>query len=233
MKIKINIKNTRLFSDVVQLIDKESFSTLVEDLRIKWGIKKFFEDYDSFYAHISFQKELGGWRKFREDIKKVRALFNRSENFDQAIEYAIAFNEIPDGAYETYTTDVISDPTDPDNESKYKYAIFPTITTTNEDVIAALRILKTKMKAGLEQKKDPKKMETAVSNYTFELGPQYTPPSKKTTNIVRNREAYWMKKDNLSHREIAKKLTENGIRAIKKDVINGLRSFKAKLRLSI
>jgi len=227
-RIEIKIKNKRHFADVAVLVDKPDFIDWINQLRTKWKIDKNFNDYMDFLSHIRKQeKERGVRNEFEKDVEKIRLAFNRSHNFDEVITYAIAFGKIYEGCYNPCYYEQIVDPIDPNDECKYKYAIIVTPNTVLEDINPVLEDIKIRMKKGLEQKKDKKKMDSSLANYSFELGPQYSTPSRKVENIVRDRNWYWLHKK-MSYQKILDKSKKEVI--TKDGVIKAVRAYEQRLQ---
>lgn len=229
-KIEIDIKNTRYFADVAILADRPDFIKAVNQLRTKWKIENNFKDEVPFLSHIKkLEKERNLLGEFDKDIKKLRLEYNRSSNFDGIIFCAVAFGRVFDGVYNPCYYEKIKDTDDPDNELKYKYAIIVTPNTVLEDINPVLEDIKTRMKKGLEQKKDKKKMDASLTDYSFELGPQYSTPSRKVENIVRDREWYWFHKK-MSYSKVLKKALEDGEVITKDGVIKAIISYEQRLK---
>lgn len=228
-RIKINTTDKRHYYSITLLVDKPEFIEWVLDLRKKWKIKKLFSptNYISFYSHIR-EASNKNWELFQKDIERVRTAFGRLPNFDEVIMYAIAFTEVPDGAYKSCYAETIVDPSDPNDESKYKYAIIISPDTSTKDVSKVLNELKKKIKAGLKQKKDPKVMQEAVANYKFELGPNYTPTPRVMGNIIRDREWYWLKQ-NHSYAQVHKIAQEDGYKISKDGVVKAIVAYTERL----
>ncbi len=229
-KIEISINNKRHYADVAILVDKPDFIDGINKLRTKWKIEESFkpEQYHDFLVHIRKQEKKGGG-EFEEDVKKVRLAYNRSPNFEDVITHAIAFGEVFEGSYNPCYYEQIVDPVDPNDERKYKYAIIITPNTVLEDIAPVLNEIKGLMKKGLEQKKDEKKMKASLADYSFELGPHYSAPSRKVDNIKRDRRWYWLHKE-MSYSQILKKILKEGEVISKDGVIRAIKSYEKRLK---
>jgi len=232
-RIEIKIKKERYYFDVAILVDKEGFLDWIKSLRDKWKIKSLFDpnDYHGFYKYIWGDIKIGRWNEFSADVKKVRESFNRSPNFDEVIIYALAFKYIPDGTYKPCYLETIVDPIDPNSPEKYKYAIIVTPNTTIDDLKPILKEYQSKLATGLEQKSDSSIMEKAVAKYKFELGPHYVPPSRKSDNIIRDRDWYWLKEEGLSYKEILElsKSKNKKLDITRDGIITAIKSYKKRL----
>lgn len=201
-KIEIKIANKRHFADVALLVDKDSFLSQVYDLRGKWKISNFFNDYVEFYSHIWKQGKAKAWENFNKDIEQVRTSFERLPNFDEIILCAIAFNEIPEEVYSSCYLETVVNPDDPEDESKYKYAIIVTPDTTVGDIRTVLSSFKKTTKAHLKQANNKEEREKAVAKYEYEFGPIFTPSPKNIDNIKRDRDWYWLHRKHISYKKI-------------------------------
>jgi len=228
-KIEITIRNKRHYADVAILVDRPDFIDWINKLRAKWRIKKNFKEYHDFLVHIGKQERKNKAREeFEKDVKKVRLAFNRSPNFDNVITHAIAFGKVYKGSYNPCYYEHILDPVDPNDERKDKYAIIVTPNTVLDDIAPILKEIKTRIKKGLEQKKDKKKMNASLADYSFELGPQYTIPSRKVENIVRDRRWYWLHKK-MSYNKLLKKILKEGEVITKDGLIRAIKSYEKRL----
>lgn len=193
-KIEIKTKNTKHHTDVALLVDKPGFLNWVERLRKKWKIEKPYKSsYIKFLTHLcGEQKDSNRELLFRKDIEKVRKVFSRTPNFDEVIFYAVAFNEVPEGAYRTCYLKTIVNPTDPDDFESYEYAITVTPHTTPKELTEELKRFKKEIKRNMEIAKDKKKIDEAVAKYNFGylFGPKY-PDFDNITTIERVRAWYW------------------------------------------
>lgn len=229
-KIEIAIKNKRHYADVAILVDKPDFIDWINTLRRKWKINQNFKEYHDFLLHIEKQeKKNQNLSKFEKDVKKVRLAFNRSPNFDDVITNVVAFGKVYEGSYNPCYYEQIVDPVDPNDERKYKYAIIITPNTVLEDISPVLKKIKIKIKKGLMQKKDEKVMKASLADYSFELGPQYTTPSRKIYNIIRDRRWYWLHKK-MSYGQILQKALKEGEVITKDGVIKAIKSYEQRLK---
>lgn len=229
-KIEIKTENERHYYDISLLVDKPDFIEWVLQLRNKWKIHKLFspDNYNDFYSHI-WKVSGKNWNSFQKDIEKVRTTYGRLPNFDEVIIYAIAFTEIPDDIYKSCYLETIVDPDDPENETKYKYAIIVTPDTISDDVPKVLSEFKKKVKAGLEQKKNAGVMEKTVANYQFELGPNYKPTPRGVSNIIRDRNWYWQHKNGLSYQKIWVATPRNVNTSNRDGVIKAIKAYTERL----
>ena len=230
IKIEIKTENKRHHYDISLLVDKPDFIDYVLDLRKKWKIDSLFrpENYMEFYSHI-WKVSGKDWSSFLKDIEKIRMAFERLPNFDEVIIYAIAFTEIPDGIYKSCYLETIPEPSDPENEIKYKYAIIVTPNTMITDISKVLSEFKKKIKIGLKQKGDEKVMEDAVAEYKFELGPNYNPTPRGIDNIIRDRNWYWQYKSGLSYQKVWEATPRNQRTANRDGVIKAIKAYRKRL----
>ncbi len=230
--IEIKITTKRHYADVALLVDKPGFIEWVIELRKKWKITSdlFNADYQTFYAHIWKQGQSKAWEDFNKDIEKIRISYQRLPNFDKVIFYAIACNEIPAGIYSTCYLETIPDPSDPDDESLYKYAIIVTPNTTIPDVKKVLADFRRKMKIALKQENDPAVKQLAASEYKYEFGPKYTPSPQNIDNIMRDRKWYWKREQSMSYEEIANEAHKENYAITTKGVFEAVKSYKLKLQ---
>lgn len=228
-RIKINTADKRHYYNIALLVDKPEFIDWVLDLRKKWKLDNLFspESYHDFYSHI-WKVSGKNWSSFQKDVENVRTTFERLPNYDEVIIYAIAFTEVPDGAYKSCYSETIVDLNDPNDEAKYKYAIIVSPETSTRDVSRVLNELKKKIKTGLKQKKDPNVMEKAVAEYKFELGPNYTPAPRVIDNILRDRDWYWLKKKH-SYAEVLKIAEKQGYKISRDGVIKAITAYTKRL----
>ncbi|OGD08305.1 hypothetical protein A2397_03685 [Candidatus Amesbacteria bacterium RIFOXYB1_FULL_44_23] len=187
---KIGATSLKHRTSIALLVDKPEFVKTIKRLREKWNLTKLFQpDQDSeLMEHICGpEKNYDRWDNFCADIETVRRCFNRTPNFDKVIKYALAFTEIPEGAFRSTYFKAIDNSEYPDD---IEYAIIVTPHSTPAEVTSELKEFKQIMQDQIEYRSDKGKLERAIEKYRYEPGPAYKDFDSLGT-LDRTRLWYW------------------------------------------
>lgn len=152
---------------------------------------------------------------FECDVRDIRIRFNKPETFDKAISYAVVCGTIPDGIYKStyWRVDPSASPPLRLQDRTIRIAIYVTPQSQNEEVLQALREIRTRV------------FKDRNDGYT----PFFSLYNKdEISNIKRDRHWYWENLNGKSYQDIAisenksKKYFEKAKDSMKKKTLNNL-----------
>lgn len=187
---KIGASNLKHRTSIALLVDKPEFVKTIKRLREKWNLTDLFQPgHDSQLIEFicGREKDFGKWDSFCADIETVRRSFNRTPNFDKIIKYALAFTEIPEGAFRSTYYKAISNSEYPDDT---EYAIIVTPHSTDTEVTTELKEFKQMIQGQIEYRKSKVELDKAVEEFKYEPGPVYKDFDSIDT-LDRTRFWYW------------------------------------------
>jgi len=219
--IKIEIDNPRRLCDIAYLMDRDDFLQEVVRLRKKWQIEKLITpkkelDWESFLVKNRQIDE------FWQDIDSLRNRFKLTSNYNKALIFAIVCGVVNEDTYHTSFWASIDN--DMDVGAPTMFVIYFTADTTEKELLKTFNEYKTQIKT-LRKIKPLDRFFQSVGN---------TQPDT-ISNIKRDREWYWKKKQGKTCLEIAKEDKQKGsidpedyVETIKK----AIRQYRKRLSFS-
>lgn len=192
-RIEIKIIDHKDFADVAFLVDKSHFLEAIEQLRQKWKVKQLlpldkFKDWQQTLYDKGF-KEVD---ETEVDIRDLRIRFNRPENFDEVIVYAVVCGIIPDGIYHStyWAVDPLVEPPSRLQSKTMRVVIYVTPQSQGKDITSAFREIKKNVFQKRNDGYDP-----FFSLYNIDTAGE----------VERDRNWYWRNEQGESHQDIAVK----------------------------
>jgi len=196
MKIKIDISDRRLFSDIAHIVDQQNYLQEIErardlfNINEPWGLEKYHK-----YKRSIYKSEKSD--KLKTTIENIRIKLMLPKVFIKAIESSIFLGVVTDDDYSPAI--LISEINYFDDKGEipdYTYSI-----------ILSPRVKDTQVIKALQEYRDQLGNTKGIANYSYIPEPKSTPQRKSATR--NHREWYWLNKQGKSIEEIWKASIES------------------------